>query len=60
MGIMPSLNGRRIGACAGSQGGEGVGRDGMNKMGWLQNTSEAQRIGAKCIRSHEGPIMWEK
>ena len=38
--------------------GWAVGRDEMNKMGWMQNAPETQRVGNKCIRSH-GQVMVE-
>lgn len=41
---------------AAEMGGE-IGRDEMNKVGWMQNIPETQGIGNKCIRRHEGPIM---
>lgn len=33
--------------------GWAVGRDEMNKVGWMQNAPETQGVGNKCIRSHE-------
>jgi len=39
--------------------GWAVGRDEMNKMGWMQNAPETQGVGNKCIRSH-GRVMVER
>ena len=33
--------------------GWAIGRDEMNKVGWMQNAPETQGVGNKWIRSHE-------